>query len=172
MSKSKYHPTLAAEICKRLALGETLRSICREQYMPDESTVRLWVVDDVGGFAPQYARARDIGLDAMSEEMLDIADTPEAGVRMEESLKGGTKVITGDMTQHRNLRVETRKWYLSKMAPKRYGLKTTTELTGADGAPLFKDEDERARRVAALRERLENRIAQNNMEPTDASDLA
>lgn len=172
MQETKYRPCLAAEICERLARGETLRSICRDDHMPEAQSVRRWVIYDHNGFASQYANARDIGLDAMSDEILDIADTTEAGTRVEESLKGGTKVITGDMTQHRHLRVETRKWYLSKMAPKRYGLKTTTELTGADGAPLF-GEDERARRVAALKERVQKRIAQNNQaEPTDASDLA
>ncbi|AZO29793.1 hypothetical protein EJ071_21920 [Mesorhizobium sp. M1B.F.Ca.ET.045.04.1.1] len=38
------------------------------------STIRQWVLVDVEGFAAQYAQARDIGLDAMADEMFEIAD--------------------------------------------------------------------------------------------------
>jgi hypothetical protein len=34
------------------------------------------------------------------------------------------------------LRIDARKWYASKLAPKKYGEKTQTELSGPDGAPL------------------------------------
>lgn len=170
MPHSKYQEGLAAEICERLAAGETLRSICRDQHMPDSASVRRWVIYDHNGFALQYTQARNLGLDAMGEELVEIADNTENGIRMEESDKG-TKIITGDMTQHRHLRIESRKWYLSKMAPKRYGAKTTTELTGADGTPLF-SEDERERRILALRDSIVKRIAQNNIEPDNADDLA
>jgi hypothetical protein len=42
--------------------------------MPAEATVRLWAAEDREGFSAQYARARDIGLDALAEEVLEIAD--------------------------------------------------------------------------------------------------
>ena len=167
MALSKYTPALAVEICARLATGETLRSICRDDHMPTESSVREWVVTDREGFAAHYARARDFGLDSLSDEIILIADTPVNGVKTIEDDKG-TRFITGDMIEHRRLQVDTRKWYLSKLAPKRYGDKITQEVTGADGTPLFGDE-ERARRLAALRYRIE----QNKLsEPADASDLA
>jgi hypothetical protein len=55
---STYTSELAHRICERLADGETLRAICRDEGRPDERTVREWAVDDVEGFSPQYARAR------------------------------------------------------------------------------------------------------------------
>lgn len=127
---SSYTPEIAAEICERLAAGESLRAICRDERMPDRSTVAKWVIDDVCGFSSQYARARDIGLDAMAEEALEIANTPVEGVRREET-EDGYKEIHEDMLGHRKLQVDTRKWYLSKLAPKKYGDLQRVEHSGS-----------------------------------------
>lgn len=117
--------------------------------MPPDSTVRSWVIDDVHGFAAQYALARDLGLDRMAEELLEIADTPVIG---EETEDDGEKVKTkrGDMLNHRRLQVDARKWYLSKLAPKKYGDKQAMELTGADGGPVVLTDSERAAKLAAI----------------------
>lgn len=146
---STYTPEVAALICERLATGESLRAICRDDGMPPESTVRGWVLDDVQGFSAQYARARDIGLDALAEETLAIADTPVEGVRREES-DDGYKEVREDMLGHRKLQVDTRKWLLSKLAPKKYGDKTSMELTGANGGPVQISDTERAAKIAAI----------------------
>lgn len=146
---STYTPEIAALICERLATGESLRAICRDDEMPPESTVRGWVLDDVKGFSAQYARARDIGLDALAEETLAIADTPQEGEETEQT-DDGYKVKRGDMLGHRKLQVDTRKWLLSKLAPKKYGEKTSMELTGANGGPVQISDTERAAKIAAL----------------------
>lgn len=79
-------------------------------------------------FRAQYARARDVGLDFLAEEILRIADTPQIGTKSV-SKATGLEITEGDMIDHRRLQVEARKWYLSKLAPKRYGDKL--ELAGA-----------------------------------------
>ena len=91
-------------ICARLAEGESLRSICADDTMPAACTVREWILADLHHFATRYARARDKGLDNMADECLVIADS-----------------ATAEDAQARRLSVDTRKWYLSKLAPKRYG---------------------------------------------------
>lgn len=144
-----FTPAIAAAICERLAAGESLRAICRDDHIPPESTVRGWVVDNVQGFAAQYARARDIGLDCVADEIREIADTPVIG-ETETSKEWGTEVKRGDMIEHRKLQVDARKWYLSKLAPKRYGDTQKLELTGADGGPVLVDSSKRASRLAAL----------------------
>lgn len=126
---SAFNEKTAMEICERLSNGESLRAICRANGMPPESTVRGWVLDDVEGFSAQYARARDIGLDALAEETLAIADTPVEGVRREET-DDGYKEVREDMLGHRKLQVDTRKWLLSKLAPKKYGDKQHVEVSG------------------------------------------
>ena len=54
----------------------------------------------------QYARARELGWDAIAEEIIEIADTPCE-----------TQV---EVSQARN-RIDSRRWLLSKIAPKKYG---------------------------------------------------
>ena len=99
---SKFTSALAGAICRRLAEGESLRAICRDKGMPSVATVRAWVLAR-DGFAEQCARARDLGLDMLADEVLDIADNP-----------------AGDVAAAR-LRFDARRWYLSKLAPRRYG---------------------------------------------------
>ncbi|MER1940494.1 hypothetical protein ABS755_07270 [Castellaniella sp. FW104-16D08] len=148
--RSAYTTELAAKICERLAAGESLRSICRDDDMPADSTVRLWVADDVEGFSAQYARARDTGLDTMADSMLDIADDGSNDwVESNDPDNPGYR-LNGENVQRSKLRVDARKWYLSKLAPKKYGDKTSMELTGADGGPLQITDTERAARLAAI----------------------
>ena len=146
---SSYTPEIAATICERLAAGESLRAICRDDGMPDRSTVAKWVIDDVEGFSSQYTRARDVGLDVLAEEALEISDTPVLGEETEDDGEK-VKVKRGDMLGHRRLQVDTRKWYLSKLAPKKYGERTAMELTGADGGPVQITDTERAAKIAAI----------------------
>jgi len=130
-----YTPELAAEVCRRLSEGETLRAICRDDAMPSRPTITGWIIHDIGGFAAQYAHARDVGLDVLAEQLMQIADTPQEGSKIEEG-PTGKKIITGDMIEHRRLQVDARKWYLAKLAPKRYGEAQRMELTGDPAAPL------------------------------------
>lgn len=128
---SKFSQEVADKICARMATGESLRSICRSPEFPPESTVRTWAADDVHGFFAQYARARDVGLDAMADELLDIADTTTIGKRVTEKGDGTVETVTVDTVDRARLRVDTRKWYLSKLAPKRYGEKVQNEHSGS-----------------------------------------
>lgn len=125
----RYSTEIAAEICDRLAQGESLRAICEDLHMPSERAVRFWVLDDLNGFASQYARARAIGYERMAEEILAISDTPMIGTKSV-SKATGLEISEGDMIEHRRLQVDTRKWMLAKMLPKVYGDKQHVELTG------------------------------------------
>ncbi len=110
---SAYTQELADKICSWLAEGESLLAICKDDpNMPAASTVRRWVTDDRKGFAAQYARARDIGLDHQAEYIIEIADTEPDPARA-------------------RVMIDARKWHLSKMAPKRYGEKLAAEVTGS-----------------------------------------
>ena len=73
---------------------------------------------------------------ALAEEMLAIADTPVLGVKIKTNEKGETETVEGDMIEHRRLQVDSRKWMLSKMLPKKYGDKIETTVQGQDGGPV------------------------------------
>ena len=46
------------------------------------------------------------------------------------------KFVDGASVGHAKLRVDTRKWALSKMCPKKYGDKIQQEVSGPDGGPV------------------------------------
>lgn len=134
---SRYTETIAITICERMAKGESLRSICVSDAMPDESTVRAWVLQDRSGFSTQYMRAREAQAHCLVEEIIAIADDSSQDV-VERTREDGTtyEVTDHDHINRSRLRVDARKWYASKILPKSYGDKVTQEHTGADGAPL------------------------------------
>ena len=96
--------------------------------MPSETTVRGWVLDDVAGISSQYVRARQLQAERWAEEILEIANTPEEGIKTKIKEDGSSEETRGDMIEHRRLKVDTRKWMLSKVLPKVYGDKL--ELSG------------------------------------------
>jgi hypothetical protein len=128
-----YDQETAHAICVRLARGETLRAICRDEEFPPESTVRAWALEDVDGFGARYAYARQIGLDAMADQLLEIADDSRHDFTTDAN---GNKVVNGEHINRSRLRVDTRKWYLAKLAPKRYGEKVDLNVGGQDGSPV------------------------------------
>jgi len=73
-----YTKEIADTICVRIAGGESLRRICREENMPALSTVLLWAVDDREGFSEQYTRARQAqgyyAGDVMNDFVCDVVD--------------------------------------------------------------------------------------------------
>lgn len=128
-----YTQEIADRICARLAEGESLRAICRTEGMPSEATVRAWALDDVEGFASQYARAREIGYERLADEILDISDDSTGDVVVDDH---GNERTDAERVARSRLRVDSRKWLLSKMLPKKYGEKVTTEHTGPNGGPV------------------------------------
>lgn len=125
-----YTIELAHTICERLAKGESLRRICLDEDMPDASTVHAWVLEDKEGFSKQYARARDIQAEVMFDEILDIADDGSNDYMTITKGRDSYNVEDKEVTNRSRLRVDSRKWYLSKVLPKKYGDKL--DLTTKD----------------------------------------
>ena len=123
-----YNQDKAILICSRMAEGESLRSICRDESMPALSTVFLWVAKH-SEFSEQYKLAMASRADAMFEDMIEIADDG----RNDYIVNGeGEERFNTEHVQRSRLRLDTRKWMLSKMLPKKYGEKITDEIIGND----------------------------------------
>jgi len=126
---------LGQKICQRISSGESLRSIVKDEEMPSSSSIFRWLLDeDKKEFWEHYEKARNIQAEMMFEEILDIADDGQNDW-MEREYKDGSSYITLN-TEHfgrSRLRVDTRKWYLSKVLPKKYGDKM--DLTSG-GKPI------------------------------------
>jgi hypothetical protein len=107
---SIYTQELVDIILQRIADGESLRSVCRDKKMPHVSTVIKWRSENQE-FLAQYEEARISQAQHLFDQLIDIADTGE------------------DVARDR-LRVDTRKWYLSKVLPKVYGDKLDLTTKG------------------------------------------
>lgn len=112
-------PELQEEIINRLSDGEPLRKICRDDHMPNWATVYR-LMDADSDFKQRIAHAREIGEEAISQDILAIADTPVEGIETEES-ENGIKTKRSDMLGHRKLQIETRLKLLAKWNPKKWG---------------------------------------------------
>lgn len=105
------------DILDKLSVGKSLREICSAEGMPSESLVRKWVTQD-DDFGTQFARAREAGMEALGDEILQIADSQEGDIIVSDD---GREIVNHDAIQRAKLRVDTRKWIMSKIAPKKYG---------------------------------------------------
>tara|TARA_R110002124_G_scaffold132488_1_gene295057 strand:- start:2967 stop:3317 length:351 start_codon:yes stop_codon:yes gene_type:complete len=93
-------------------------------------------------FLQQYTRAKEESADALTDEMLDIADDGNNDWMVSHSDEEGELryQINGEHIQRSRLRIETRKWLSSKLKPKKYGDKITTEHTGNVGLTDMSEE--------------------------------
>jgi hypothetical protein len=123
----KKTPAICAAICEGIAQGKSARAMCIETGIT-QKTLWTWLDSDEQ-FVKQYARAKEEGHDFLAEQILEIADASENDIRTRED---GSTYIDNEAVQRSRLRVDARKWYLSKLAPKKYGEKVTTELQGGD----------------------------------------
>lgn len=120
---SVYSEDIAVEICARISNGESLRKILKDDHMPVMSAIFRWLADErYATFREQYTHAREIQIEHMAEDIMEISDELP-------SMTAEGKYDSAAV-QHQRLRVDSRKWLLSKLAPKKYGDKQTVEHEG------------------------------------------
>lgn len=137
----RYTKALAARICEAIAAGESMRKAAAENGVPNPTVMR-WVRSRPA-FAEQYARACETRLGVQEEKLFDLmaqghlaAMDPECGNARLQAVK---------------LEIDTLKWMLSKLLPKKYGEASRLELDGkVDGPALPARTDEELGRFAAM----------------------
>jgi len=134
MGVTIYGPEVREEILNRLASGETLRAICRSDGMPNPARVVQWCDEDEE-FAKRYARARSMCLQVHEDELIAIADdSSEDWITRQREDGSEYTVLDQDHVQRARLRIDTRKWLMSKLRPDKYGDRQI--LAGDKDAPL------------------------------------
>lgn len=113
---SSYTTEIADFLCMRIADGESLRKICFDEDMPSQSMVFRWLASNEE-FREKYARAREAQMEVMALEIVEIADDSAKDTIITDD---GEKP-NNEWIQRSRLRVETRKWLMSKLRPKVYG---------------------------------------------------
>jgi hypothetical protein len=117
-----YTVELATFICSEIASGEKVSDICQAESMPSQRSVYTWLAK-YPDFSQQYARAQADRTHAMAEEIMDISDDGRNDWMERNHGDDVAWVTNGEAIQRSRLRVDTRKWLMSKMAPKKYGEK-------------------------------------------------
>ena len=89
--------------------------MCTDPAMPARSIVHAWLKRNAV-FSDQYARACEERADKLAEEVIAISDD------------------ASEDPQRSRLRMDARRWYAGKLAPKKYGDRITH--AGDEDAPL------------------------------------
>lgn len=120
-------PTSTAKVERvllRIESGELLRASCKAEKLTPK-LLYDWVERDPKN-SERYARARRRQADAMIEDTFAIADDSGFDGRIVD----GRVEIDGEAIQRARLRVDTRKWYAAKIAPRMYGDKVDVTSDG------------------------------------------
>lgn len=134
---SLYSVEIMTKLCGMIASGTTLTEVCKGEDMPHISTVIRWLSDTEDrakdAFRAAYACAREAWIQQMADETLAISDDSTGDVKMVAGRDGELhEAMDAEFAARSKLRVDTRKWLLSKLSPAKYGDKVTTILEGGD----------------------------------------
>lgn len=150
----KYDPEeWMPRICSHLSAGASLYEAC-DAVGPDgpsPDAVLDWVKKDPEGLGRRYAHARENGYLLLGDKIDRLAAETHAYTLVPELDPDGNQMyddkgeprtrrvlvsLSPDVIASKRLQIDTLKWKLSKMLPKVYGEKVTTEHTGKDGGPI------------------------------------
>ena len=118
--QSKRTPEVEERIIEGLTDGVPLRVLCRQDDMPSWRTVYDWINADPS-LASRIAYARDLGFEALAEDILNIADDTPA---------------INEHVQRSKMRIDTRLKLLACWSPKRYGNKQTVDVGNKENETL------------------------------------
>jgi hypothetical protein len=130
-------PEIEQAILNGILDQRSLVLICEDEGMPSRDTVHAWLAADEQRraakavseeevlFLDRYKIAVSLRTEAMGEEILAISDDGHNDTYMDEE---GNEIVDYDHIQRCKLRVDTRKWLMAKLLPKKYGDKPAAEV--------------------------------------------
>ena len=123
---SKYSSTLVKNILNRLALGESIRSACKEENI-DWETWRNWLKNKPG-LAHDYADAKHHGIEWSMADLETLAFQTLKRARDKQSDMNEVKAVD-TLIKHKQGKAQ-------KLSPRVYGDKTQLDIANADGKPF------------------------------------
>jgi hypothetical protein len=116
-----YSADVAAEVCARVAEGNSIRKVCVADDMPCTTSVFKWLAK-YPEFAEQYARACADRREVRKEQLFDVPLDPDI-----EPARG--RLLSDNI-----------KWVLAKEEPRKYGEKIAHEVSVRKAEELNDDE--------------------------------
>lgn len=115
---------LISAIFSRVSIGESINKICSAPDMPSRKSFFEWVLNN-----PEIQRRYELAIvartDFYAEEIIEIADDGSRDTYIDGD---GNERSDNEVIARSKLRVDARKWFVSKMNPKKYGDKQTIDL--------------------------------------------
>ncbi len=135
---TKKTPQMLNKICEQIALGKSLRSICKDKEMPSLKSVVKWLNEDKD-FQDKYSVARENRGDLYGEMINDIA----------------LEVLTGKIDwQRARVTIDALKWTSARMSPKKYG----------DRQDITVKQTSYVQELAKVQDIIKERMEQKNLE--------
>ena len=106
--------------------GYSLRTVLKNGDNPSSQTFYKWIDGDEDK-SKRYTRACEVRASSIFEDILDIADDKSGD---EKVLEDGTKSFDGEFAARSRIKIDARKWMLSKLQPKKYGDKLDVTTGG------------------------------------------
>jgi hypothetical protein len=113
-------PTELQAFLEALADGKRAKELHADPLMPTRYQVRLAAKQDEK-FADMLLEARISGLEAMADELLDIADDGSNDWMERETRAGIVIQLNSEAVQRSKLRLEARQWLLERLRRELYG---------------------------------------------------
>ena len=108
------------QVCTQIETGISLRKIFSSDDSPMSNTLFYRLIKENKELNERYARAKEIYADSIFDEIIEISD---------HSSEDHTPFTGGNVIQRDRLKVDARKWILSKLEPKKYGDKIDIDHT-------------------------------------------
>jgi hypothetical protein len=120
-------PELLDAIFAGISLGKSARAMCIEVGI-SQRVLWNWLASDEE-LMRQYLRAKELCVDAYAEEIIEISDDGARDMYVDEK---GREVTNREVIARAQLRIDARKWYVARLAPKKYGDKLPVTHEAAD----------------------------------------
>lgn len=121
----KKRKEIVKNVCSDIETGLSLRKALEKIKLPAK-TFYEWIDGDEVK-SKQYARACEIRAENIFEDIIDIADDSSQDLLGVDEY--GNRIENREFVNRSKLRVDARKWMLSKMMPKKYGEKLDIDHT-------------------------------------------
>jgi hypothetical protein len=126
-----YTDEIGVEICQVVSTSsDGLNKLCAErEHWPIPNTIYEWRIK-IKEFGDMYARAKQSQVEVLVEEIIEISDDKTNDTMYIYDDSGEMKEICNkEWIARSRLRIDSRKWLASKLAPRIYGDKIQNETT-------------------------------------------
>ena len=118
-----YTKELGDEICLKVATSNYgLSRLCKENiHWPHRQCIFEWRIK-IKEFGDNYTKAKQEQIETLIDDCLDIADNTDNDTIIRQDKDGNDyEVCNSEYINRSRVRIDTRKWLASKLAPKIYG---------------------------------------------------